>query len=77
MIILDHTLDHIVRRADHIVGNGAGLHLRVHDLIGFVFFINYLDTGFFFKDIQNIRIQIFAPVVDNYLFGARNLVFEL
>ena len=67
-IIFPHTLDHIVGRTDHIVGNGAGQNLRIHDFVCFEFLINHLDSGFFCKQIKNLRIKIFPPVIDNDLF---------
>ena len=69
-IVLDHFLDHVIGRAYQIVGDGAGLDFRIHDLIGFKFFIDDLNACFFLKHVKDFRVNIFAPVVDDHLFCA-------
>ena len=62
-IVVYHFADHIVGRADHIIGGSPGLHFGIHDFVGFEFVVNYPDTGFFFKGGEHIRIDILSPVV--------------
>ena len=69
-IVLDHLLNHIVGRADKIVGNRTGFDLRIHDFVRLILLVNNVDTGFFLKDIDDIIIHIFAPIVHNQLLGA-------
>lgn len=47
-----------------------GFDLRIHDFVRLILLVNNVDTGFFLKDIDDIRIHIFAPVVHNQLLGA-------
>ena len=69
--LLDHTLYHVVGRADNIIGHSACRYFGIHDLIGLELFIHDFDAGLFFKFIQHIGIDVFSPVVDNDLIVRR------
>ena len=68
-IVFDHFLDHIIGWTDDVIDDCSGLYLRVHNLIGLKFIVNNGDAGFFLKLIQNIRINVFSPVVDDQRVG--------
>ena len=64
--IVQHFLDHIFRRTDHIpvcrtVGDD-----RIHILIGVKSLVIDLDTGLFFKHVNDVFINVFTPVIDIY-----------
>ena len=69
-VIFDHPLDHIIRRAYDIVGDGTGLNLRIHDLVRLILLVDNIDAGLFLKHLNSLRVDIFAPVVDDHLIIA-------
>ena len=69
-IVVDHFLNHVVGRADDIVGDSTGFYLGIHDLVGFKFIVNDFDTGFRSSNmVKHIGIHVFAPVVNDHLAG--------
>ena len=69
-VIFYHSLYHVVGRADHVISNGAGLDLGIHDLVGLVFLIDDLDPRLFLEHGDSLRVHIFSPIVDNHLIIA-------
>ncbi len=63
-IIVDHFLDHVIGRTDHIIAGGAGGYLGIHGLVGLILIIDHPDPCFLFKGIDGIRIDVFTPVID-------------
>ena len=67
-IIFQSFAESYSRLTDHIVSDRTGTDLRIKNLVCLKFFIDHIDSRFFFKDRQDLRINVFAPVIDNQLF---------
>ena len=61
---MNHFLDHVIGRADSIVGNSASLDDRVHLLIGLEHIVDDFNTSFFLKLGDDRFINVLAPVVN-------------
>ena len=67
-IIFNHPFNHIIAGDNHIIGIGAGGKLGPHILVAGKSIVNYPNAGFRFKIVQQLLIQIIAPVKDGNSF---------
>jgi hypothetical protein len=63
-VVVQHLLDHIFRRTDHIPVGGAVGDDGIHVFVGVIGLVVDLDAGLFFKHTDDIFIDIFSPVVN-------------
>ena len=61
---LNHLVNHVIGRADHIIFGCTCLHLGKHCLVGVEFIVDYSDAGFLLKHADGFGVNIFAPVVN-------------
>ncbi len=64
--IVQHFLDHIFRRTDHIPVCRAVGDDGIHVFVGVKSLVIDLDTGLFFKHVNDVFINVFTPVIDIY-----------
>ena len=67
-VFLHHTLDHIVRRDDNVIGI-ARLHFGVHHFVGIEIFHDNIYAVFFFKGRDQVFTHIFAGDIQFQCIG--------
>ena len=63
-VIFLHFLNHVVGWADYIVVDAAGFDDRIHFFQCLKYVVGNLDSGFLFKFLNQVWINIFACIVD-------------
>ena len=63
LLFPDQPLDHVITGNQDIIG-GTGGQFGIHLLVGGIPVIVYLDAVLFFKVVNDVHVDVFAPVVD-------------
>ena len=75
-VVLNHLLDHVVRGADHVVGDGSGLDDGIHFLVGLKHVVGDVDSRLLLEVFDDGIVDVFTPVVDIELVGVLRVVAD-